>query len=172
MIKIVTTFFFAVYYKSNIFLYFLIKKILWHSYYYLSLTYRNLKKTKIIAGKLQNGDSMQGLNSRHNTLSLGCDTKQGWSWASGTERNTDRVYGSEGWSFFLTFVCRSLNFCLFFSFKTVFFPVLKFNNRTQPPAASKSYFYDRFLPTDIIPSFCNFFHNRSMSYRWIPWLKE
>lgn len=36
--------------------------------YYFLLTYKNLKRTKMIANKVQNGDSMVGLNYRPPTF--------------------------------------------------------------------------------------------------------
>lgn len=39
--------------------------------YYFLLTYKNLKRTKMIANKVQNGDSMVGLNYRPPTFFTG-----------------------------------------------------------------------------------------------------
>ena len=39
--------------------------------YYFLLTYNNWKRTKMIANKVQNGDSMAGLNYRPPTLFTG-----------------------------------------------------------------------------------------------------
>ena len=39
--------------------------------YYFLLTYKNLKRTKMIANKVHNGDSMVGLNYRPPTFFTG-----------------------------------------------------------------------------------------------------